>query len=690
MATLEKIRSKSVLLLIIVGAALLAFIIGDFFTSGRTLFGTGTTLATAGNQKIDIQEFQRRVQQAQQEEQQSGRHSDPAVLQQQVLDAMITEKLLGEEFDKLGLVVTDAELSEMMLGKNSQMIDRIVQQQFNLPDAATFHDIAFNPTKYGVPQEQAVQYQQAWIAFETDVENMLLQRKFQNLFTGTITANELDARAIYDDMAPTATAIYAKKDLSSLPDDQFPVESADIDKIYSSERGLYAIDEPTRLVNYITVNIVPSQADILAAQKAVEDAIMALNNGAAPGAEELSKFIVENVKMSQTDVDRQARLKTALETLEPGHAVLVSKDGNDYTVARLNSIGQAPENVKLDFMMVQGSKAQIDSLTAELNNGISFDSIAASPLVARSQKDQEVSLLDSNSDMVKELIEGRATGVYFAPDTVDQGMGRIVRVAERPAPVTVYDLTMAALTVEPSNATINDLEARLQNYLRTHDTAKEFVDSAQEAGYTTFPAYVTASSPSLGNLTDSHSAVAWAMEAKKGQVSPVFGDIQTGHFIAVALDDIYTDYRPATDPQIATTLTNRARNNKKAESLIGEYSGKAKDVPGYAALMKTGVDTTTVNFSQYMVPGIGVGESDLIGAVAAGKAGQLIGPMQTNNAVVVLQITGINTDETRPYNFEESAFRFNQARGAMRLGGYMPRILLGKTKVKNNMTTFYK
>lgn len=51
MATLEKIRSKSVLLLIIVGAALLAFIIGDFFTSGRTFFGTGTTIAKVGDRK---------------------------------------------------------------------------------------------------------------------------------------------------------------------------------------------------------------------------------------------------------------------------------------------------------------------------------------------------------------------------------------------------------------------------------------------------------------------------------------------------------------------------------------------------------------------------------------------------------------------------------------------------------------
>ena len=167
MATLEKIRSKSVLLLIIVGAALLAFIIGDFFTSGRTLFGTGTTIATAGDQKVDIQEFQRRVQLAQQQEQQAGRTStDGAVLQQRVLNDMIAEKLFDEEISRLGLTVTDAELTEMMVGKNSAYVDRMIQQQLGLPDAATAHDMAYNPTKYNMPQEQAMQLQQYWVELE--------------------------------------------------------------------------------------------------------------------------------------------------------------------------------------------------------------------------------------------------------------------------------------------------------------------------------------------------------------------------------------------------------------------------------------------------------------------------------------------------------------------------------------------
>ena len=41
MATLEKIRSKSVLLLVIIGVALLAFILGDFFNSRSHLVRPG-------------------------------------------------------------------------------------------------------------------------------------------------------------------------------------------------------------------------------------------------------------------------------------------------------------------------------------------------------------------------------------------------------------------------------------------------------------------------------------------------------------------------------------------------------------------------------------------------------------------------------------------------------------------------
>ena len=689
MATLEKIRSKSVLLLIIVGAALLAFIIGDFFTSGRTLFGTGTTIAKVGNTKIGVHEFQQRVQSTQQQVQASGQRVDNSVLQQQVLDAMIAESLFKEEAQALGLTVTDNELTEMMVGKNSAYVDRMVAQQFGLPDAATFHDMAFNPTKYGIPQENVAQLQAFWLELESNVENMLMQQKFQNLFNGLLVANDLDSKAIYDDNNTTANIILAKKDFSSLPDADFAVESSDINKLYDSEKNRYALDEPMRLINYISVNIIPSAADLMAGQKKVEDALVALNEQEETnGIVGQNDFLIDRVTLSQADVDKQQRLKAALDTLSVGRAVLVNRSGNDYNIAKLLGKSQQSDKVTLDMLMVQGTKAQIDSLTAVLNSGVSFDSVAASPLVAQSQKATEVSLLDGNASIVKELIADRATGVYFAPDTLAEN-GRIIRIAERAVPTTVYEIANVTYTTEPSNATINELESSLANYVANHKNASEFADSAQAAGYTVFPFYVTPSSISIGNINDSHAAVAWAMEAKKGEVSPIMGDVQSGHLLAVALDDIYEGYTPARDPQLKEALSRRVRNDKKAEKLIADFSGKASDVAGYARIMDDAVDTVSVNFGQQFIPGLGVGESEIQALVAASKQGQLVGPVKANNAVVVFQVIGVE-DNARPYDAAENAVRYDQQRGAQRMAGNLSSILLGNKKVTNKMTTFYK
>ena len=84
-----------------------------------------------------------------------------------------------------------------------------------------------------------------------------------------------------------------------------------------------------------------------------------------------------------------------------------------------------------------------------------------------------------------------------------------------------------------------------------------------------------------------------------------------------------------------------------------------------------------------------MGESELQGRVAIAKAGELVGPVKGNNAVIVLQVTGID-NEGRPFDVNENAVRYMQQRGAARMGGNLPAILIGNKKVKNNMNTFYK
>lgn len=691
MATLEKIRSKSVLLLVIIGLALLAFIVGDFFTSGRTLFGTGSTVAEIAGQKIDIQEFQRRVSEASQQAQQSGRKVDPAVLQQQVLNGMIAEALFDKEAEELGLKVTDEELSQAMLGAGAPYLDRMVQQQTGIESASVLHDMAFNAAKYSLDESQAVQLQNYWISLEKQMEESLLQQKFQNLFMGTLVANELDARALYDENATTSQIVFAKADFSTEDDDKYPVSDEEIEAQWKKERKRFAINEPMRHIGYINVPIEPSQADRQAAQAKVEKAVAALNEKpGTEGIEGMTEFISNRTKTTLGKVADKS-VKNFLSSDSAGRAAVITFTNDIYTIGKVLGREVAVDSVNIDMLAVQGAKTQIDSLINGLNGGsIKFDDLAKAENVQGSQDSLWVSLIDPQVAQVRSILLDAATGVYFTPDTAANLQGaRIFRVNSRKAPVTVYDVALVNYTVEPGAATVNGLLTSLQKFLNENKTAADFAANAEKAGYMASKANITPSTPLVSNIEGSRQALAWALDAKKGAVSPVFGDESTGSFMAVAVNDIYEgDYAPATDPSIREILTTQVRNDKKAKAIIERYNGKAKDINGYAKLMGTQADTTNVAFGQYMIPKLGIGESAIAARASVAKPGQIVGPMQGNSGVVVFQVVK-NDSEGRPYSFDESAMMYLRSRGAQALGNQLNAILQGNEKIENNLIKFY-
>lgn len=691
MATLEKIRSKSVLLLIIIGVALLAFILGDFFNSGRTFFGPGTTIAKVDEKSIDVQEFQRRVEQANQQMQNSGRKVDQAMLQQQVLNEMVFETIYKDELDKLGLIVTDQELTDAMTGSGAEMLNRMIQQQYGLESALQLHDMAYNPSKYGVPEETAQQLRSVWVNLEKQTEESLLQQKFNNLFTGTFVANELDAKATYDENGTTTHVAYVNKPYSSLPDDQFQVSDADIEKEWSAHKQMYAIPEENRTINYISVDIVPSAEDMAASELAVNKVLGDLN--IQPGLEAIDgkiDFVADRQRVALNQIN-DPRLKSFADSAAVGKATLVKRMGNDLMLAKLFGRTAEVDSVNIDLVAIQGSKNNIDSVVNALNAGESFAEIGNKfSSVQGAQDSIWVSMLDPQIVQFKDAILNATPGRFFNPDTTATANGGYaLRIKSRRAPVAVADLAVINYTIEPSNATINNLEANLNKFITENNNAEAFAKNAANAGYQVFPATVSVSTPMLTGIEDTRSVIAWAMDAKKGNVSPIFGDEQTGRFIVAALNDIYEDYTPARDPQVKSVLTNKIRADKKAEALIAQYNGKAKDLPGYAAIMAAPVDSATVTFGQINPFNNGFAGSEVAAVASVSQKGQLVGPMKGNNGVVVLQVVDVDKSG-RPYSYDESAALYARTRGAYALGRNIQLVLQGNKKVKNNILKFFK
>jgi peptidyl-prolyl cis-trans isomerase D len=688
MATLEKIRKRSTLLLIVVGAALLAFIIGDFFTSGRTLFGTGTTIAKVGGEKIDIQEFQKRYEEANQQYQQQNAKIDPAVLQQRVLYSMIQEKLINQELEDLGIVVTDNELSQAMLGPNASYAMVQFAQQMGFETPQQLYDVAFNPSKYGVSAEQAQQVQQLWLHQEQQMEEMLKQQKFQNLLAGALVANELDAKAYYDGNASTSHIAYVKKNFADMPNADYPVTGDEIKKQYNEDKNQYRVKDELRKVNYIAVSIEPSAADIAESRQLVDSVVKKL--AATSELEAVngdSNFGVNRVSTPASAISNP-QVKAFVTDSVAGAVKMISFINDEYTIAKLLGKKEAVDSIKIDIVAYQGSAAGRDSVLNALNAGTPFAEVLKMKGVAGGQADIWNSIASAPDNEFKTRLLNAGKEYFISDSTANEA--RIIRVNKTKKPVMIYDYATIDYKVYPSDATINKIHDDFNKFVAEYTNADSLtVAKAMSAGYSLMPAVITTSSPTVGNVPYSRAGVKWAIDAKPGQISPVLEIGQNDMLMVVALDEVIKPgYMPVSDEDVRMALTEKVRNNKKAEALLAQYKGKATDLAGYAKLMQANIDSADVTFGQMFIPGIGATESVLLGQVPVTPKGKVTGPVKGNQGVYVYEVVNVD-NQSRPYDYTENAARYSQQFGAQAVLQNFFDIMLEKNKLVNNSLKFY-
>ena len=121
MAVIGTIRKQSGLLIIIVGLALAAFILGDFLkprqgsrnTDIAEVYGEEIP-ATVFNQKVEENmELQKRNQ-----NKESLSPEEQFQLRQQTYDQLVQQIIMSREYEKLGIEVTADEMFELIQGEN--------------------------------------------------------------------------------------------------------------------------------------------------------------------------------------------------------------------------------------------------------------------------------------------------------------------------------------------------------------------------------------------------------------------------------------------------------------------------------------------------------------------------------------------------------------------------------------------
>lgn len=706
MATLEKIRSKSVFLIVVIGVALLAFIVGDAITNSRNLFGDHTTVAKVGGEKIDYTDYIRKreelngqLEQARRQNQAQYANFDIQLLSQMALDQLIGEKLLSEAASKAGIETSDSQLSFYVLQNPvNPRIQEIVQQlnasglSISTPQQA--YEVIFNPKRNGFTDAQMAPFQRAWVAMEEETKEMIRQQTYQKLLYGTVRANDLDKQALYNDYVNTSNVEIAYHPYGVLDPEKYPVDDAAVKAEYEEVKDRFKVSEPTKDVAFVAVNVSPSAADRQAAKLLAQKTADELRDSAAQISKDLKK---EGIVLTRNE--RRAKdlpsgtVKDYVLNARRDSVGLVSETVKGFTLVKMGRRTMAMDSIQLNLVQVAGGQLA-DKVLASLNGGLDIDSISTkfSADSVMAQKEMWITLFNAQgrtnaleSGQLDSLLN--AGGKYIALMKADHG-AVLAKVTERKAPVEIYEYDEVTYELKPSSKTLNDERTKLEKFLDENKTSKDFIANAAKAGYSVQDMSLSASSPAVPRMAgaqiyypDSRQVVRWVMiDGKPGQVSHIYEskDALTPALYAVAVVSEYDDYAPLANGSVKNYVTDAARKSKVGDDLMKQYQPKAGSMASAAQAM--GVEPRS-NENFRFGRNASVRDAAVVGQIAGSKPGKVV-LVKGDNGVYAYQVKG-NNKENFPYSEQQYEQQYFQL-----VNPNMGEMLKGTNEVKNNIYKF--
>ena len=713
MATLEKIRSKAVLLVVVVGVALFAFILTDFLQSGSTFFNMKKeNVAVVDGQAIKIREYQQLVEERINMMKMRGNSASITEeqtnqIRQVVLDEMINKMLLEDISEKVGFAVSKEELTDLIMGENiSPMIQQM--QDFQNPQTKQFDRNRLLQFLQSIESDDYTQYsneaiaqlmtlKRNWLMIEQQIVQQQLQSKFMALLSAAIVTNNMEAKAAYEDNKLSVDFDYVMQSYSSVSDEEVSVSDAEIKNLYNERKNNFKQEE-AKLIDYIAVNILPSEKDY-------QTTLAKMENAKAKMVEESNLINVVNeisevpyldayVSYNQLSTDLKDFIENSPREEVKG-PILRDKT---YSLYKFESETTAPDSIRLNIValpnaMEEAAIKQIgDSLINVINSGTPFSEVALSATGGQSNGDMN---WQTESSLVSQVDATFKNEVFAAnlntPQVVKSAFGNfLVQVVEKTEPVKKYKIASIQTTVTPSQETKTKLYNDLNQYVSANRTLETFNGAASEAGYNVqTDVEVGRSQLSISNIQNTRQIIQWALKNEKGTISDIYECQNQEYFVVAAVKgNLKEGFRPV--ESVSDILKRELLNDKKAEKIIADLKAKnLTDFNQYAEAMNA--NPQSVKFVTFSTPRItGIGNEPILNAKAPlASVGEIAGPLKGNNGVYVISITDKKESE-EPFDLasQKQSLQMQNSYRAYQLF-QSGQILREHVKIEDNLSRFY-
>lgn len=709
MALIGDIRKRSGILVVIIGIALAAFVLGDFL-SNRSPRGArnANLIGEVNGDKILATDFNGRVEQnIETQRVNSGKESltqeEQFQIRQQTWEQVLSETLLKEQIEDLGLVVSIEELDDLIRGKNPHPY---IQQSFTNPETGQFD--AANVLNFLQNLDKVdPQMKQRYLQIEKAIKEDRINTKYRNLIAKAYYVPKAFAERDYKNRNNIATVRYFALPYTTVSDSLIQLTDADYEKFYNENKFKYQ-QEASRDIEYVSFDVVPSNTDREKINKDVNEIYAEFT-----ATENVREFVnTTSDERYDSTWYKKGSLPYQLDSLMFNSPVGTSFgpyiENNIFQMARLVDVKVSPDSLRASHILIsfagtnvnpdtkltkEQAKTKADSIyNVVKKNSAKFDEVAASAV------NDDKTAAKTSGDL-NWFVDGAMVGP-FNQAVLDGKVGdivqvetqfgfHIIKITGKTAPAKKVRVAFVKRSIEASSRTMQDIYTQASQFASQAKDQESFDKLVEEKGLAKRLAErITVDMNSLPGLANAREVIRWSFNEKTevGTVSNVF-DLE-GRYIVAILKDIREKGNP-TLAQVKEFIEPLVKREKKAAKLIetinSQIKSKADLERNYPALAMT-TDTVDLAFGAGNLPGFGK-EDEVIGTAFTMKEGEMSKPVKGNQAVFVLVVDKMVTaapkdDYTNEVRMAKNAFSTRSQRE-------INEALKKRSEINDNRLLFY-
>lgn len=663
MATLQKIRNRGTLLMLIVGLALFAFIVGDAIQNSSTYFAqSANMIGEVDGEPISYEDYRKQVGvNIQEAEAQRGSLSskDRDAVELRTWNQMIERKIVGKEMDAIGLGVTTEELSHIFSNKT----DATVANAFGTASAS---EMAARIAEIEASGDAA---QKARLSrLKEYIKEKRANEKYFTLLTQGLKANKnLMEAAVAEGKVNFK---YIMRAYSTLPDSAVSVSAAEIEKYYEAHKELFQ-QVPARDIAYVKIDVEPSEEDKSLAMKAIQDMkdkfatvkeplrFAGVNSEIQPNGRYLRKDEIKDAGLASFAFSGSNEVYGPYGT------------GNVLQIARIAAKKMLPDSVRASHILIAPSehtKSIVDSLLKALENGADFATVARANSTDKNSAINGGDLGWFGKGSMIPTFEQAAFGTEAGKlTTVETQFGtHIIKVVSK-SPLH-ENVQLATITKEttPSNKTFQLALTEARHIAENVSTIEELKAVAKEKNIVLNEATFTASSMGLQEVENSKELVRAAFKAENenkllfnNNNSTVFE--MEGSYIIAGLSKIRDgEYANLEDKRTKDFIAQQLRKEKKATELkkqLRTAMAAAGTLEALAAKENVAIqEAENVSFNNNFVAGLGQEPAVVATALLEPTQTKLSQPVEGNQGVFVIANVLKQADENTTKQEEAVTF----------------------------------